>query len=88
MDAKYSVTLLSFSQEPFCYPGAPETIPTTYLPPVDANMNLYFEALRRAFAAHSRPYSKDLWRQIIMCAVVLFDLERAMEQAEQEEEEE
>ena len=88
MDAKRSVTHLGFALAPFCYPPAPEPVPATYLPPTDVNIDLYFEALRRAMAAHDRPYCKHLWRQVIMCAVVLFDLEEAMEEAARLKEEE
>lgn len=84
-DVEVHITRLSFCQEPFCYPREPQEVPENFIPVTDADIDLYFEALRRAFAAHCRCYSRHLWRQIIICAAALFLMEKEQEELQEVE---
>ena len=85
-DVEVHITRLSFCQEPFCYPREPQEVITRYLPQTDDDIDLYFEALRRALAAHCRCYNRHLWRQLIICAAALFLMEKEQEELQEVEE--
>lgn len=85
-DVEVHITRLSFTMEPFCNPRAPQPVPAEFLPATDADIDLYFEALRRALAAHNRSYSRHLWRQLIICAAQLFLMEKELEELQEVEE--
>lgn len=85
-DVEVHITRLSFCMEPFCNPREPQPVPAEFLPATDADLDLYFEALRRAFAAHNRFYSPHVWRQLVICAAALFLMEKEREELQEVEE--